>query len=182
MITSHPSEEIAMPDHESPNTPTSKHTPWNKGKLAGAKPPLRPKHVWSIRTKLQLEGRMRDLAMFNLAIDSKLRGCDVVALKVEDIAPNGYTLERATIRRKKTGHPVRFGLVQDVDDPDAGSTISLWATEQALRNYESSDLLKSAITAKLAHFFSGQYETRICRVRFAAGTPAPDEWVAEIDL
>ena len=55
--------------------------PWNKGKLAGAKPPLRPKHVWSIRTKLQLEGRTRDLAMFNLAIDSKLRGCDVVALK-----------------------------------------------------------------------------------------------------
>jgi heme-degrading monooxygenase HmoA len=73
-------------------------------------------------------------------------------------------------------------LVQDVDDPDSGSTISLWATEQALRNYESSDLLKSKITANLAHFFSGQYETRICRVRFATGTPAPDEWVAEIDL
>lgn len=52
--------------------------PWNKGKLIGAKPPLRPKHVWSIRTKLQIEGRARDLAMFNLAIDSKLRGCDIV--------------------------------------------------------------------------------------------------------
>jgi hypothetical protein len=60
-----------------------------QGKLMGAKPPLRPKHVWSIRTKLQLEGRARDLAMFNLAIDSKLRGCDLVALKVEDIAPSG---------------------------------------------------------------------------------------------
>jgi hypothetical protein len=58
--------------------------PWNKGKVIGAKPPLRPKHVWSIRTKLQVEGRTRDLAMFNLAIDSKLRGCDVVALKVDD--------------------------------------------------------------------------------------------------
>jgi hypothetical protein len=58
--------------------------PWNKGKVTGSKPPLRPKHVWSIRTKLQIEGRVRDLAMFNLAIDSKLRGCDVVAIKVED--------------------------------------------------------------------------------------------------
>ena len=56
--------------------------PWNKGKLVGQKPPLRPKHVWSIRTRLQMEGRTRDLAMFNLAIDSKLRGCDVVALRV----------------------------------------------------------------------------------------------------
>jgi len=60
---------------------TTKHRPWNKGKLTGQKPPLRPKHVWSIRTKLQIQGRIRDLAMFNLAIDSKLRGCDVVALK-----------------------------------------------------------------------------------------------------
>jgi hypothetical protein len=65
-----------------------RRTPWNKGKLIGARPPLRSKHVWSIRTRLQVEGRVRDLAMFNLAIDSKLRGCDVVALKVEDIAPN----------------------------------------------------------------------------------------------
>ena len=55
--------------------PTTKRVAWNKGKLTGAKPPLRPKHVWSIRTKLQIEGRARDLAMFNLAIDSKLRGC-----------------------------------------------------------------------------------------------------------
>ena len=56
--------------------------PWNKGKLTGAKPPPRPKDVWSIRTKLQIESRARDLAMFNLAIDSKLRGCDVVAMRV----------------------------------------------------------------------------------------------------
>ena len=59
-------------------------TPWNKGKLIGAKPPLRPKHVWSIRTKLQVDGRLRDLAMFNLAIDSKLHIGDIVALKLED--------------------------------------------------------------------------------------------------
>ena len=90
-------------------TPTPhKRLPSNKGKLTGAKPPLRPKHVWSVRTKLQIEGRARDFAMFNLAIDSKLRGCDVVAIKVEDIAANGYTVDRATVRQKKTGRPVRF--------------------------------------------------------------------------
>ena len=88
----------------------SQRVPWNKGKLTGAKPPLRPKHVWSIRTKLQIEGRARDLAMFNLAIDSKLRGCDVVAIRVEDVAAGGYTADRATLRQKKTGRPVRFEL------------------------------------------------------------------------
>jgi integrase len=101
-------------------TPKHKWVPWNKGKLTGAKPPLRPKHVWSIRTKLQIEGRARDLAMFNLAIDSKLRGCDVVAIRVEDVASGGYTEDRATVRQKKTGRPVRFELSeqtrQAVDD------------------------------------------------------------------
>ncbi len=67
-----------------------------------------------------IEGRTRDLAMFNLAIDSKLRGCDVVAIKVEDVAPNGYTIDRATVRQKKTGRPVKFELTdqtrQVVDD------------------------------------------------------------------
>jgi hypothetical protein len=75
--------------------------PWNNGKLTGAKPPLRPKHVWSIRTKLQIEGRTRDLAMFNLAIDSKLRGCDVVAMQVEDVAGSGYTAGRAPSGKRK---------------------------------------------------------------------------------
>jgi len=97
-----------------------KRLPWNKGKLSGAKPPLRPKHVWSIRTKLQIEGRVRDLAMFNLAIDSNLRGSDVVAIRVEDVAAGGYTADRATVRQKKTGRPVRFELSEQtrqvVDD------------------------------------------------------------------
>src|SRR5215475_1623246 len=101
-----------------PTTPN--RIPWNKGKLTGEKPPLRPKHVWSIRTKLQIEGRTRDLAMFNLAIDSKLRGCDVVAIRVEDVAASGYTADRATIRQKKTGRPVRFEMSeqtrQAIDD------------------------------------------------------------------
>ena len=89
-----------MDVHEARIISTSQRLPWNKGKISGAKPPLRPKHVWSIRSKLQLEGRTRDLAMFNLAIDSKLRACDVVPLKVGDIAPNGYSAHRATIRQK----------------------------------------------------------------------------------
>jgi integrase len=86
--------------------------PWNKGKLLGSKPPLQTKQVWAIRTKLQVEHRLRDLAMFNLAIDSKLRGCDLVSLKVEDVAPHGFALERASVRQRKTGHPVRFELTE----------------------------------------------------------------------
>jgi len=101
-----------MQDSEKSTPATSKRIPWNKGKLTGAKPPLRPKHVWSIRTKLQMTDRKRDLALFNLAIDSKLRGCDVVALKVEDIAPHGYAVERVTVRQKKTGRPVRFEVTE----------------------------------------------------------------------
>jgi integrase len=109
-----------MESHENANAEPLPRKPWNKGKLIGQKPPLRPKHVWSVRTKLQMDGRMRDLAMFNLAIDSKLRGCDVVALKVEDVAPSGYALDRATVRQRKTGQPVRFELTeqtrQAIDD------------------------------------------------------------------
>jgi integrase len=99
-------------DHDATSTSKTqmRPTPWNKGKLIGPKPPLRPSQVWAIRTRLQMENRKRDLALFNLAIDSKLRDCDVVAVRVEDVAPSGYALERATIRQKKTGRPVRFEL------------------------------------------------------------------------
>ena len=107
--------------HDTENSTTSaKRVPWNKGKLTGAKPPLRPKHVWAIRTKLQIDQLTRDLALFNLAIDSKLRGCDVIAVKVDDVAPNGYAVDRASVRQKKTGRPVRFELTeptrQAIDD------------------------------------------------------------------
>ena len=77
--------------------------PWNKGELTGAKPPLSPKHVWAVRTRLQLLKRYRDLALFNLAIDSKLRGCDLVGLKITDVAPHGYAVDRASVRQRKTG-------------------------------------------------------------------------------
>jgi integrase len=85
---------------------------WNKGKMIGPKPPLRPGHVWAIRAKLHLDKRTRDLAMFNLAVDSKLRGCDLMALRVDDVAPNGYAVDRATVRQRKTGRPVRFELTE----------------------------------------------------------------------
>src|SRR5918994_5254044 len=111
----HQLRRIAMTEIPSTTATTAARVPWNKGKIIGAKPPLRPKHVWSIRTKLQVEGRIRDLALFNLAIDSKLRGCDVIALKVEDVAPSGYSIDRATVRQKKTGQPVRFELTEQTD-------------------------------------------------------------------
>ena len=100
--------------------PPTPIVPWNKGKLIGQKPPLQLKHVWAIRTTLKLDRRIRDLALFNIAIDSKLRGCDVVSLKVEDVAPHGYAIDRATIRQKKTGRPVKFEISeqtrQSIDD------------------------------------------------------------------
>ena len=93
-----------MNDSNPPSSPAEPRRPArNKGKLIGPKPPLRPGHVWSIRAKLQLERRTRDLALFNLAIDSKLRDCDLVALRVDDVAPNGYAVDRATVRQSKTG-------------------------------------------------------------------------------
>ena len=85
-------------DHVTPAERPARRAPWNKGKLVGAKPPLRPSHVWSIRTKLQIEGRKRDLALFNLAIDSKLRGCDVVA-------PLGLTLNAGMFHVKHCPTP-----------------------------------------------------------------------------
>jgi len=103
-----------------PAIESNQRRPWNKGKLIGPKPPLQPRHVWAIRTRLQLAGRIRDLALFNLAIDSKLRGCDVVSLKVEDVAPHGYAIDRATVRQRKTGRPVKFEITeqtrQAIDD------------------------------------------------------------------
>src|SRR5262249_8210632 len=89
---------------------------WNKGKITGPKPPLRPSHVWAIRASLDLDKPTRDLAMFNLAIDSKLRGCDLVALRVGDVAPNGYAKDRANVRQQKTGRPVRFELTEPTRD------------------------------------------------------------------
>jgi len=109
-----------MDTHVHSETDSPFTQPWNKGKLTGAKPPLRSKHVWAVRTRLQLLKRFRDLALFNLAIDSKLRGCDVVGLRIADVAPNGYAVDRASVRQRKTGWPVRFEITeqtrQAIDD------------------------------------------------------------------
>ncbi len=109
-----------MPITNEPAFESNRRQPWNKGKCTGPKPKLQPRHVWAIRTRLQLAGRVRDLALFNLAIDSKLRGCDVVSLKVEDVAPHGHAINRATVRQRKTGRPVKFEITeqtrQTVDD------------------------------------------------------------------
>ena len=82
------------------NTQNNKE-PWNIGKLIGQKSPLKLKDIWAIRIHLKMKGRTRDLALFNLAIDSKLRGCDVVGLRVVDVAPHGYAVDRASIRQRK---------------------------------------------------------------------------------
>jgi integrase len=86
--------------------------PWNKGKVLGPKPPFRLKEVWAIRIRLQFDQRIRDLALFNLAVDSKLRGCDLVALKVGDISHGGVALARAAVIQHKTGRPARFELAE----------------------------------------------------------------------
>ena len=90
----------------------AQRTPWNKGKLIGQKLPLKASQVWSIRTLLSKSGNKRDLALFNLAIDSKLRGCDLVSLKRRDVAHSNRVLSRATIMQRKTQSPVTFEITE----------------------------------------------------------------------
>jgi len=136
--------------------------PHNRRKLTGQKPPLRPKHVWAIRSQLQHERRVRDLALFNLAIDSKLRGCDVVRLKVEDVAPHGYAVDRATVRQKKTGRPVKF----EITEP----------TRQAIDEYLASvgkapdDFIFGGRSDVPSHLSTRQYARLV------------SEWIADIGL
>lgn len=88
------------------------HEPWNKGKLIGQKAPLKLKEIWSIRVRLELSHRTRDLALFNLALDSKLRACDLVKLKVRDISHGEHISPRAIVMQQKTGHPVQFEITE----------------------------------------------------------------------
>ncbi|MEQ8332532.1 tyrosine-type recombinase/integrase [Nisaea sp.] len=89
---------------------SSPRSPWNKGRLVGQKRPLKPKDVWSIRVRLEIAGSLRDLALFNLAIDSKLRACDLVSLRVDDILSDGRIRERTTVVQQKTARPVQFEM------------------------------------------------------------------------
>lgn len=107
---------------------------WNKGCIVGQKRPLLPKHVWAIRVRLEISERLRDLALFNLAIDSKLRGCDLVKLKVADVFAAGQVKERTSITQSKTKKPVRFEITEGtrksifawLDDPAMTGSEYLW--------------------------------------------------------
>jgi integrase len=87
-------------------------TAWNKGRLLGQKPPLKPKEIWSLRIRLQLADKGRDLAPFKLAIDSKLRGCDLVSLPVRDVYQGNVISSRAIVMQRKTHRPVQFELTE----------------------------------------------------------------------
>ena len=89
---------------------------WNKGKLLGQKPPLKLKEIWAIRIRLQLDHRTRELALFNLAIDSKLRGCDLVGLRVHDVVQGSHVAARAIVMQKKTQRPVQFEITEQTRD------------------------------------------------------------------
>lgn len=101
---------------------------WNKGKLLGQKPPLKLKEVWEIRIRLQLSHNLRELALFNLAIDSKLRGCDLIKLKVRDVAHSEQVLKRTMIMQQKTHQPVQFEITEQTR-----SSIMDWIRQARLK-------------------------------------------------
>lgn len=111
-----------------PLASTTKHrAPWNKGKLTGQKAALRLKDVWAIRVRLQLMRRTRELALFDLAIDSKLRGCDLVALRVRDVCHGSQVASRAIVMQQKTQRPVHFEI-----SPETRSAVERWIQEEEL--------------------------------------------------
>jgi integrase len=103
--------------------------PWNTGSIIGPKPPFKPRHIWGIRRQLKANGRVRDLAMFNCAVDAKLRGCDLVKLRVSDVAPGGSLRARATIIQQKTGQLVPFEITEPTRD-----ALAVWLKVPGRRN------------------------------------------------
>ena len=95
--------------------------PWNKGKLLGQKAPFKLKDIWALRVRLQIESRVRELALFNLGIDSKLRGCDLVSLKVRDVCQGDQVAARAIVLQDKTQRPVQFEIT-----PAARDALQAW--------------------------------------------------------
>jgi integrase len=129
--------------------------PWNKGLRIGQKKPLEPKHVWSIRVRLEIARSRRDLAMFNLAIDSKLRACDLVKLRLDDIFSGANVRHRATIVQKKTGRPVQFEITEQ-----SRSSVEAWLP--MLRATGSRYLFASRLHAS-AHLSTRQYARLVHR-------------------
>jgi integrase len=137
-------------------------TPWNKGKIIGQKAPLKLRDIWAIRIRLQMDNRLRDLALFNLAIDSKLRGCDLVKLRLSDIAHGGQIARRAIVLQQKTQRPVQFELTDQTRE-----SVSRWV--EYARLHASDYLFKSRIK-RSAHITTRQYARIV------------DSWVAGIGL
>ena len=100
--------------------------PWNKGKLVGQKAPLCLKEIWAIRIRLQLAERVRELALFNLAVDSKLRSCDLVKLRVKDVARGDHVAARAIVMQQKTARPVQFEITEQTRESVAGWISHAW--------------------------------------------------------
>lgn len=130
-------------------TPPPSRASWNKGKVVGPKPPFKLHEIWEIRMRLQLDGRVRDLALFNLAIDSKLRGCDLVALRVADVAHGGVIQPRATVIQRKTERAVRFELTGQTRD-----AVAAWIVKAKLR--PDQHLFPSRVV-RSAHLSTRQY-------------------------
>jgi site-specific recombinase XerC len=129
--------------------------PWNKGLLIGQKKPLEPKYVWSIRVRLEIARSRRDLAIFNLAIDSKLRACDLVKLRVDEICSGANVRRRATIVQKKTGRPVQFEITEQ-----SRNSVEAWLP--SLRATGSRHLFPSRLHAS-PHISTRQYALLVHR-------------------
>lgn len=138
-----------MPDYYERPSKTQSRTPGRKCKLIGQKTPLKPKEVWSIRVRLQIKEKPRDLALFNLAIDSKLRSCDLVALRVSDITVADSVRERAVIVQQKTGRPVQFELTEQTR-----VSVDAWIVQRELR---SGDYLFPSRVHTCPHLSTRQY-------------------------
>lgn len=106
-----------------------RHQPWNKGKLLGQKAPLRVRDIWAIRVRLQLAEKTRDLAFFNLAIDSKLRAFDLTKLRVRDIAHGKHVSSRAIVMQQKTQHPVQYEITEQTR-----TVLEAWMHQAHLRS------------------------------------------------
>ncbi len=125
------------------------HIPWNKGKLVGQKLPLKLPEIWAIRTRLQLASNTRDLALFNLAIDSKLRSCDLVKLRVADIAHGGQVQSRAMVMQQKTHQPVQFEITEHTRD-----ALTQWIKQARL---SANDFLFKSRFKSSEHLSTRQY-------------------------
>lgn len=123
--------------------------PWNKGRLVGQKSPLKLKEIWAVRVRLQIAHAIRDLALFNLAIDSKLRGSDLVKIRVSDISKSGNISHRAMVLQQKTGQPVQFEITEQTRN-----AISDWIAKAELTG--SNFLFPSRVRSSL-HISTRQY-------------------------